>query len=485
LGKEVKMDIREIKLALEAFEHEHKVESERVERAFYEALRDVFTEKYKYHHPKPKSVNPEVDLDKSKILVKVEFPEDEIKVIKAPLRGIFKPKKREGEEVKYGDVLALISVDGKDVEVKFDLPGLVGVIEQVNKRAGENVEVDEEIITLRLVSREVVITPDRFSHQDVQKLKERFLYRIKGEILKARMPKLQAHINKIITGKIQKVDKKRGVFVGFPDLGLEGIIPPEGMIPDESYKAGQDIEVVVLGIEERASYPLILSRSDPRFIQSLLERSIPEISEGTIQIVGIAREAGVMTKVAVKSKDPMVNPVTALLGPKGTRLFAIKSKLPKNEIIDVIPYDPDPVRFAVLALQPAKGALAAYDTKEEVEGEIKEVINVYFDDEEEILKAKGRDGINVKLVSRLVGKKVNVLHISEFAPPKRGVTLYELREKVPPEIYEKMRETALVFFTKILPLAYMQRILGTDEATTIRLLEIIEDAIREKEGGNV
>jgi len=240
-----------------------------------------------------------------------------------------------------------------------------------------------------------------------------------------------------------------------------------------------------LGIEERASYPLILSRSDPRFIQSLLERSIPEISEGTIQIVGIAREAGIMTKVAVKSKDPMVNPVTALLGPKGTRLFAIKSRLPKNEIIDVIPYDPDPVRFAVLALQPAKGALAAYDTKEEVEGEIKEVINVYFDDEEEILKAKGRDGINVKLVSRLVGKKVNVLHISEFVPPKRGITLYEIKEKIPREIYEKMRENGLVFFTKILPLAYMQRILGTDESTTIRLLEIIEDAIREKEGGNV
>jgi hypothetical protein len=69
------MDIREIKLALEAFEHEHKVESERVERAFYEALRDVFTEQYTYHHPKPKSVNPEVDLDRSKVLVRIEYPE--------------------------------------------------------------------------------------------------------------------------------------------------------------------------------------------------------------------------------------------------------------------------------------------------------------------------------------------------------------------------------------------------------------------------
>ena len=479
------MDIKELKLALGAFEHEHRVESESVERAFYEALRDVFVEKYKYHHPKPRSVNPEVDLDKGKILVRIEFPEDEMVTIKAPSKGIFKPKKSEGEEVRYGDVLGLVNLDGRDIEIKFDIPGFVGVVEQINKKAGENTEFGEEIITLRLISREEVITPERFSHHDIQKLKEKFLYRIKGEILKARMPKLQAYINRIITGKVQKVDKKRGVFVGFPDLGLEGIIPPEGMVPDENYKPGQDIEVVVLGLEERASYPLILSRSDPRFIQALLERSIPELSEGIIQMVGIAREAGIMTKIAVKSRDPLVNPVTTLLGPKGTRLFAIKSKLPKNEIIDVIPYDPDPVRFAVLALQPAKGALAAYDTREEVEGETKEVINVYFDDEEEILRAKGRDGINVKLVSRLVGKKVNILHINEFVPPQRGITLYELKDKLSPELYEKMREAGLVFFTKILPLAYMQRILGTDESTTIRLLETIEDALREKEGGNV
>jgi len=257
------------------------------------------------------------------------------------------------------------------------------------------------------------------------------------------------------------------------------------MVPEETYKAGQDIEVVVLGIEERASYPLVLSRSDPRFVQALLERSIPEFSEGIVQMMGISREAGVMTKVAVKSRDPMVNPVTTVLGPKGTRLFAIKSKLPKNEIIDVIPYDPDPVRFAVLALQPAKGAVAAYETKEEVEGETKDVINVYFEDEEEVLKAKGKDGINVKLVSRLVGKKVNVLNVSEFVPPQRGITLYELRGRIPPEIYEKMREAGLVFFAKILPLAYMQRILGTDESTTIRILDTLEDALREKEGGNV
>ncbi|MEO0214027.1 MAG: hypothetical protein ABIL12_00755, partial [candidate division WOR-3 bacterium] len=190
--------------------------------------------------------------------------------------------------------------------------------------------------------------------------------------------------------------------------------------------------------------------------------------------------AGVMTKIAVKSRDPFVSPVTTILGPRGTRLYAIKSKMPKEEIIDVIPYDSDIVRFAILSLQPAKGAVAAYEKKERVDGELKEEINVYYEDDEEVLKAKGKDGINIKLASRLVGKKINALHISEFTPPEMGVTLYELKDKLASEIYEKLKEATLVYFKRLIPLAYMQRLLGTDEATTIRILEIIEDALKEK-----
>ncbi len=394
--------VNELKLALEDFAHEYKVDPKGLEKSFALALQRVFQAKYKYHVPKP-TIEPEVDFSKGIVRVVLKFPSSE------------------GEEVK-------------------------------------------------------VIKPENFTHMDVQKLREEFRNIVRHDILKSKLSKIQAYINKIITGRIQKVDKKSGVLVGIQDLKVEGRIEPSGMVKDESYKPGKDIEAVVLGIDEKSSYPLILSRSDPRFVQALLERAIPEIQDGTVQIVSIAREAGVMSKIAVKSRDPFVSPVSTLLGPKGTRLNTIKSKLPHNEIIDIIPYDSDLVRFAILTLQPAKGAVAAYDTGEE--------IFVFYEDDEEILRAKGREGLNAKLASRLVGKKVNVKGISEFEPPSKGVTLYELKDKLPPEVYERLKENAMVYFTKIMPLAYIQRILGTDEATTIRILEMIEDAIKEKEGAN-
>ncbi len=484
--------VDELRLALEAFAHEHKVDPETVEKALINALRDVFSEKYKYSHPKPRSIKPEVDLSRGKILVRIEFVNEDVSsdkgevfYIKAPIKGIFKPKKEADEEVKFGDVIGIITDDGKDLEIKFNISGKIGKIEKVYGRGGEVVEQNQDLFKVKEIGYEEIITPEKFSHYDVQKLKEKFLYRIKNEILKAKLPRLQAYINRIITGKVQKVDKKMGVLVGIPELGVEGRIPPEGTVENEVYRPGQDIEAVVLSVEERASYPLLLSRSDPRFVQALLERSIPELQDGTVQIVSIAREAGVMTKMAVKSRDPFVSPVTTLLGPKGTRLHAIKGKMPKGEIIDVIPYDNDIVRFAILSLQPANGAVAAYERKERVDGEIKEEINVYYEDDEEVLRAKGKDGINIKLASRLVGKKINALHISEFTPPERGVTLYELKDKLAPEIYEKLKEATLVYFTRLIPLAYMQRLLGTDEATTIRILEIIEDALKEKGEENV
>lgn len=479
--------VDELRLALEAFAHEHKVDPETVEKALANALRDVFMEKYKYSHPKPRSIKPEVDLNRGKILIRIEFISEDISpdkgevfYIKAPIRGIFKPKKGIDEEVKFGDVVGIITDDGKSVEIKFNISGKIGKIEKVYGRGGEIVDQYQDLFKVKEVGYEEIITPDKLSHYDVQKLKEKFLYRIKNEILKAKLPRLQAYINRIITGKVQKVDKKMGVLIGIPELGVEGRIPPEGMVKNEVYRPGQDIEAVVLSVEERASYPLLLSRSDPRFVQALLERSIPELQDGTIQIVSIAREAGVMTKIAVKSRDPFVSPVTTLLGPKGTRLYAIKGKMPKGEIIDVIPHDNDIVRFAIFSLQPAKGAVAAYEKREKVDGEVKEEINVYYEDEEEVLKAKGKDGINIKLASRLVGKKINALHVSEFIPPEKGITIYEIKDKLAPEIYEKLKEATLVYFTRLVPLAYMQRLLGTDESTTIRILEIIEDALKEK-----
>ncbi|NPA80405.1 MAG: hypothetical protein GXO29_05090 [Thermotogae bacterium] len=318
-----------------------------------------------------------------------------------------------------------------------------------------------------------VIYPTDLSIDDVHTLKNYFVQMIKYDIQKSKLSKIQSYIGKIVTGKVQKVDRKRGVLLGVSvgDVDVEGRIEPSGMVKDEIYRPGQDIEAVVLSIEERSNYPLVLSRAHPSFVRALLEK-IPEVADGTVQIRAIAREAGVMTKVAVSSTDSYVSPVTALLGKRGMRLMTVRRRLPKNEQIEVVQYDPDKVRFAVLALSPAENAVAAYETEDE--------IRVYYENEDDLGRAKGKEGLNVILASRLVGKKIMALPISEYEPPEEGITLYDIKDKLPPQIYEKMKKAALVYFRKLPPLVHIQRLLDVDEATAIRVLDVLEEALREK-----
>jgi len=318
-----------------------------------------------------------------------------------------------------------------------------------------------------------VIDPSSLSIDDVHTLKNYFVQMIKYDIQRSKLAKLTPYIGKIVTGKIQKVDKRRGILVGvtIDDIGIEGRIEPSGMVEGEVYRPGQDIDAVVLSIEEKSAYPLILSRAHPSYVRALLEK-IPEVSDGTVQIRAIAREAGVMTKVAVSTTDPFVNPVTSLVGKKGIRLRDLRRRLPRNESIEVVEYDPDRVRFAVLALSPAENAVAAYETEDE--------IRVYYENEDDLGKAKGKEGLNVILASRLVGKRIMALPISEYEPPEEGVTLHDIKDKLPPQIYEKMKRAALVYFKKLPPLVHIQRLLDVDEATAIRVIDVVEEAIREK-----
>ncbi len=318
-----------------------------------------------------------------------------------------------------------------------------------------------------------VIYPTDLSIDDVHTLKNYFVQMIKYDIQRSKLAKLTPFIGKIVSGKVQKVDKRRGVLVGVTvnDVAVEGRIEQSGMVKDEIYRPGQEIDAVVLSIEEKSAYPLVLSRTHPFYVRALLEK-IPEVADGTVQIKAIAREAGVMTKVAVSTTDPFVNPVTSLVGKKGVRLRDLKRRLPKGESIEVVEYDPDRVRFAVLALAPAENAVAAYETEDE--------IRVFYESEDDLGRAKGKEGINVKLASRLVGKTIMALPVSEYEPPEEGVTLYDLKDKLPPQIYEKMKRAALVYFKKLPPLVHIQRLLDVDEATAIRVLDIVEEALQEK-----
>ena len=160
------------------------------------------------------------------------------------------------------------------------------------------------------------------------------------------------------------------------------------------------INVLLLKIDTETNGPaLICSRSTPAFVTKLFEREVSEIHEGIVEIMGIAREAGLRTKISVKSNDEKVDPVGSCVGVKGTRVRNITNEL-GQEKIDIIPYSDDIAQYTINALQPAKVQSV------EVREEQNEVIVHVSEDQSKL--AFGKKAQNVRLCSKLINRSVNL-----------------------------------------------------------------------------
>jgi N utilization substance protein A len=177
-------------------------------------------------------------------------------------------------------------------------------------------------------------------------------------------------------------------------------MPNRERVQGEDYNIGDRIRAYVLAVENEGRGPeIILSRSHPNFVRRLFEAEVNEISDHTVEIRAIAREAGFRTKVAVWSNDPKVDPVGACVGMRGARVKNIVREL-NNEKVDIIRWSEDPKEFVREALKPAE--LRSIVTDEE-----NRVIHVTVD-EADLSKAIGRKGQNARLSSRIMGWDVQV-----------------------------------------------------------------------------
>src|SRR5574344_499114 len=186
----------------------------------------------------------------------------------------------------------------------------------------------------------------------------------------------------------------------YVDLGrMDGILPRKELIPDEKLTMGSSVKVYVTKVDNTGKSPLILlSRSHYGFVKRLLENEIPELSDGTVILYSVAREAGVRSKIAVYSEYDKVDPVGAVIGEKGNRINRVLNQL-NGEKIDVILYDKDPVKFIANALNPAQ------DVKVTITDEKKKEALAIVNEENSSL-AIGKKGINIKLASRLTRYKI-------------------------------------------------------------------------------
>jgi len=207
----------------------------------------------------------------------------------------------------------------------------------------------------------------------------------------------------IINGIVQRFDK--GAIIA--NLGkAEAELPLKEQIPKESYTQGDRVRAYIYDVRQFSRGPqVILSRTHPNFLSALFESEVPEISEGIVTIMQIAREPGGRAKIAVASKDRDVDPVGACVGMKGSRVQAVVQEL-RGEKIDIVPWDPDPAKYVCNALAPAEILRVIVD------GENRAMEVVVPDDQ--LSLAIGKKGQNVRLASRVTNWKLDVNGESEY-----------------------------------------------------------------------
>jgi N utilization substance protein A len=208
----------------------------------------------------------------------------------------------------------------------------------------------------------------------------------------------------LIRGIVRRFEKGHNIIV---DLGrTEGILPAKEQTPRETYRPGDRIVAFVKEIDREARGPMIiLSRSSPNLVEKLFEAEVPEIYEGIVKIVSVAREPGSRSKIAVTSRDADVDPVGACVGIKGSRVQAVVQEL-RGEKIDIVPFDRDPARYIINAIQPAEVNKVIVD---EADHRMELVVP-----DEKLSLAIGRKGQNVRLASQLTGWKLDIISESKF-----------------------------------------------------------------------
>jgi N utilization substance protein A len=293
-------------------------------------------------------------------------------------------------EVNFNEELGEIEVfEFKEVVEKVDMDHL-----QVSLEEGRKLDPDVELGD----SLGIKMDTDTLGRIAAQSAKQVIMQRLKEAERDIVFDDFKDRQGEIINGIVQRFD--RGSII--VNLGrTEGELPAREQIPRESYKQGDRVRAYILDIKHFSRGPqVILSRTHPNFVASLFENEVPEITEGIVQIMQVARDPGSRTKIAVASKDADVDPVGACVGMKGSRVQAVVQEL-RGEKIDIVPWDRDAAKFICNALAPAEVIRVIVD-------EDKRSMEVVVPDDQLPL-AIGKRGQNVRLASKLTGWRLDVL----------------------------------------------------------------------------
>src|SRR5436309_1274568 len=249
------------------------------------------------------------------------------------------------------------------------------------------------------------VTPDDFGRIAAQTAKQVILQRIREAERHMMFEEYQDRVGELITGIIQQSDN-RYTLVQLRER-VEALLPRSEQVWNERYDHGMRVKAVITDVSAEGKRPsIVVSRRSPELIKELFALEVPEIADGLVEIVGVAREPGFRSKIAVISHADGVVPVGACVGPRGSRVRMVVSEL-RGEKIDIIPHNDEPARFVAKALSPARVREVLVDD------EAKQATVIVPDDQ--LSLAIGREGQNARLAAKLTGWRVDIKSESEFA----------------------------------------------------------------------
>jgi transcription termination/antitermination protein NusA len=300
------------------------------------------------------------------------------------------------ETIKSALLTAYRHTEGHEADARIEIDRKTGVV-QVMAR-----ETDEDGNLLN----EWDDTPEGFGRIAATTARQVILQRLRDAENEKNYGEFSTREGEIVGGVIQRDSRAnaRGLVVvrmGSETKGSEGVIPSAEQVPGESYEHGDRLRCYVVGVSRGAREPLItLSRTHPNLVRKLFSLEVPEIADGSVEIVAVAREAGHRSKIAVTSRVPGLNAKGACIGPMGQRVRNVMSEL-SGEKIDIIDYDEDPAKFVANALSPAK--VVSVQVIDEA-GRAARVVVPDF----QLSLAIGKEGQNARLAARLTGWRIDI-----------------------------------------------------------------------------
>ena len=267
-------------------------------------------------------------------------------------------------------------------------------------------------------------------------------------------------VGEVISGEVYQSWKRETLVTD--DLGNELILPKTEQVPGDFFRKGETLRAVISRVDNANGNPkIIISRTDPMFLQRMIEDEVPEIQEGIIRICKVARIPGERAKVAVESYDERIDPVGACVGVKGSRVHGIVREL-HGENIDVVQWTANPQLMITRALAPA--AINQVNLNEE---EKKAEVLL---DSDQISRAIGKGGVNIKLASMLSGYTIDVFREIDEEVDEEDIGLDEFKDEIDGWVIDELKK---------LGLTTARQVLGTSREELAQKADLEEETIDE------